>query len=116
MSKGSACFYCRNSCNAKPHPSTIGWWFNCSLGLDNTNLNGEIEDALKCPQVNPRYGFQIGGYYTHMWFEPDGDCLTWVIASNGQSPTKDEAEMIRFHICEFKQIEDFVRFWKERVK
>jgi len=37
-------------------------------------------------------GFQIGGYYSHMWFEgddpddPDG-CLEWKICSNGEFPT-----------------------------
>jgi len=107
MSKGRACFYCHHG--AKGCTDRIGWSYDCSKGRDNTDLGDRPEHMIKCPEAEPRVGFQIGGYYTHMDFQEDGDCLTWRIWSDGNFPT-DEPE-IQFHICGFWQMEEFVAFW-----
>jgi hypothetical protein len=113
MSKGPACFYCKNSKNGRP--AEIGWSYDCSFGLDNSKLVGDVDDVLKCKKGDPRVGFQIGGYYTHMWFEKDGDCLSWIIASDGEFPTDDPKKFIVFHICDFEQLKDFVEFWGKEL-
>lgn len=61
-----------------------------------------------------KQGFQIGGYYTHMWFEQDGDCLTWHIEGDGMFPTPGRT--IEFHICDFRQIEKFVKLWGRELR
>lgn len=120
--KGSACFYCQHSTNRRP--DVIGWKYDCQFHLENTEMNGGVEDVIACSHGVPRVGFQIGGYYSHMWFEPEihhntpepGQCLRWIIASDGQFPTDDPDNMIEFHICDFEQLERFVRFWREELE
>lgn len=76
-----------------------------------------VDDAqivANCPGGEPQLGFQIGGYYSHMWFEQDGSCLNWHIASDGEFPTDEPG--INFHICNFKQIERFVDFWGTELR
>jgi len=60
-------------------------------------------------------GFSIGGYYSHIWFERDGDCLTVRIGSNGDFP-RDGDEAAEFHICDFTQIEKCVLFWGKELR
>ena len=89
-------------------------------------MNGNVEQVLACPKGEPRIGFQIGGCYTHMWFEycgtPPADggvpnaCLEWHIASDGKFPTQDNSSGIQFHICDFEQIEAFVAFWRAELR
>ena len=135
MSKGDACFYCRNSTNGRP--DTIGWIYDCKLGIDNRDLNGGSNVAATCPGFDPRIGFQMGGYYTHMWFETDPPttqdeidkhgieltqdrCLTWIIQGDGEFPIGESNVMQRarleFHICDFTQIERFVEFWGKELR
>ena len=109
MGKGKSCFYCENHFNA--HIEKPGWSHDCKEGIDNSNLNNGIEDVVNCPKGKPQFGFQIGGYYTHMVFQKNSECLTWIIKSDGCFPTDDENEQIKFHVCNFKQIERFVEFW-----
>ncbi len=128
MDKGRACFRCRHGGRQlgehRSHGSTS--IFNCALGIDNSMMNGGIEQVLACPKGDPRVGFQIGGYYTHMWFEYDGtppaeggnpnSCLEWMIASDGEFTTEDDKPGIEFHICDFTQIERWVAFWGEELR
>lgn len=119
--KGDACFRCRHQTNhridfiedANGHKVPNGHAYDCALGIDNTNLNGGLEVAMTCPSCEPMKGFQMGGYYTHMWFEDDEGCLTWVIQGDGDFPTElgDEEKQMRIHICDFGQVEEFVEFW-----
>lgn len=113
-----ACFFCRNSINSRPNPDGVGWIHDCKLGLDNPHPPAagarKFEDVLQCPGASPRWGFQIGGYYTHMWLEQDGDCLTWYIEGDGMFPTPGKT--MNFHICDFKQIERFVRLWGQELR
>lgn len=74
--------------------------------------NAEI--VAKCQGGEPRLGFQIGGYYSHMWFEEDGSCLLWKICSDGEFPTNEP--QIVLHVCDFRQIERFVEFWGRRLR
>ena len=117
--RGVACFYCKHSVN-------ISNGYACSLGLDNSipELSDETagkEAILVCPEADPKWGFQIGGYYTHMWFElsdgvPPDACLTWHIQSNGEFIKEDGQEHIKFHICDFRQIEEFVKLWGDELR
>ncbi|KKN66945.1 hypothetical protein LCGC14_0466250 [marine sediment metagenome] len=113
--EGSGCFKCQNSCN----PTVIqgrGWAYECSLNVDNSEIH-TLDDMLKCEKVNPQFGFQVGGYYTHMWFTEEADgCLEWVICSDGEFPIDNSEEFIRFHICSFEQIESFVKFWRKELE
>jgi len=86
----------------------------------DTNMNVEIEKGFKMDEKiecseHPSSGFQIGGYYTNMHFVTSditpNCCLEWVLHSDGEFPTDDEKEMITFHICDFRQIERWVKFW-----
>ncbi len=125
MSKGGACFYCRHSVN-KSNSATHATYFDCEFGIDNSEMNGGVEQVIACPQGDPRRGFQMGGYYTHMWFEVDGmppetagnpnPCLTWHIQGTGDFTTQDGEPHTEFHICDFTQIEDFVRFWGKELR
>lgn len=131
MSKGDGCFYCKNSTNARPLGYSFeesladpkdksGWGYDCKLGIDNSELDGiPAEMGAKCPKFDPRVGFQMGGYYTHMWFEEDGDCLTWVIQGDGEFPIDEndaERKFLRFYICDFEEIEMFVKFWGDELR
>ncbi len=130
VAKGSACFYCKHSVKiTETHDEARrqgGWVHDCALGLDNSDIIGQWPAILKCPQSEPRWGFQIGGYYTHMWFEYDAtlpedggepnQCLNWHIQSDGDFPTKDGGEHIVFHICDFWQLERFVETWGRELR
>ena len=130
MPKGDACFYCRNAISGRvlndgnfqevlKNPSVGGWGYDCRLGLENESLNGGPRVAASCSGFDPRIGFQIEGYYTHMWFEkkPHG-CLTWIIQGDGEFPVSDDdaEELLEFSICDFTEIENFVRFWGKELR
>jgi len=124
MPKGPACFYCRHHTHARAHVGD-GWSYDCKFGIDNSQMNGDVEDVLKCEKGSPQFGFQIGGYYTHMRFEPEdiGElepncCLEWIIMSDGSFPTNEDmqTQSIVFHVCDFRQIEEFVSFWGKRLR
>ena len=68
--------------------------------------------------ISPNHGFQIGGYYTEMHFEFDdhNGCMEWVIHSDGEFPTEDRKQMIELHICDFRQIESWVKVWGDYLR
>lgn len=105
------CFDCLNhDKNNQILAENRGWYSPCKFGFKNENLV-KIES---CKKYKPNKGFQIGGYYTHMHFEADGDCLEWYIHSDGEFP--NDNNHIVFHICDFKQIEEWVKFWGEYLR
>lgn len=122
MGKANACWYCRNV-----GKSTVkigdGWSHDCKFGIENTGFDDKKSIRDKCDKYDPREGFQMGGYYTHMWFEGgfeevDG-CLEWVIQGDLDFPISDDDEEkkpIKIHICDFKQIEDWVKFWGKELR
>ena len=67
-----------------------------------------------------RSGFQIGGYHSNTHFVCNGSepgcCLELFLHSDGEFPTDKEEEMIQLHICDFKQIERWVKFWGEVLR
>ena len=102
-----ACRKCRNHRIEEPY----GWVYDCADGLSTDGIT--IAD---CPNADPRVGFQIGGYYTHMWFEQDGkDCLEWCIASDGEFPTQDGTKGMELHICDFYQLKAWLMFWETEL-
>lgn len=111
--KNNKCFYCLNHGEGVAADNK-GWYHPCKLGVENDGM----QDITKCEKYMPNNGFQIGGYYSHMHFEQDEheDCLTWVIHSDGEFPTDDEDAMTRFHICDFEQIERWVKFWGKELR
>lgn len=119
-----ACFYCNNSEYLHQHVEKDGKFYpqyKCRKNLsmpDHQYPRSDVEIVLECPGGDPRYGFQIGGYYTHMWFERDepNSCLEWMIASDGEFPSQNGEPEISFHICNFKQIERFVEFWGKELR
>lgn len=124
MSKGGACFDCRQCGDSTP--DTIGWIHACRLGIDNATFNNRETIAADCPRFDPRDGFQMGGTYTHMWFEsskadaePNG-CLEWVIQGDLDFPIPDNGPEgrlpIKIHICDFRQIEAWVAFWGQELR
>ncbi len=127
MSKAMACWYCRNVCNTRNDGS--GWTHDCKLGIDNTGFDDVSKLAEQCKSFDMRKGFQMGGYYTHMWFEYDGTlpeeggaadgCMNWVIQGDLEFPIQDEdtqSEPMRIHICDFEQIEEWVAFWGKELR
>jgi len=123
--KGSACFYCRHSVSRTDlaRSGTHDAIYDCVLGIDNSAMNGGADQVIACPKGDPRVGFQMGGYYTHMWFEVDGatpeeggepnTCLRWHIMGDGQFPTEEDRTV---HICDFTQLEYFVAFWGKELR
>lgn len=111
-----ACFYCRNAINGRV--TAPGWTYDCTKGINNKKMDGGVEQALTCPECDLRLGFQIGGYYTHMYFERDGTCLEWHISSDGEFPITDEdnRESMNLHVCDFEQIEIFVKVWGAELR
>lgn len=108
----SACFHCRNSIGEIKPPD--GWVYTCTKGQTILPDGDDPIAVERCPEGAPRYGFQIGGYWTHMWFEkksPQAHCLEWKICSDGEFPTKDRQPGMEFHICDFRQMEKFVAYW-----
>ncbi len=119
MLKGTACSYCSHSINGKVTVGE-GWSFDCDLGIDNSQINGGPEKVMECPKADLRFGFQIGGYFSYMYFERgDGvpnDCIEWILGSDGEFPTEDKEKSIQFHICDFRQIEKFVAVWGKELR
>lgn len=116
-----ACFACRASGGSDNHVARDGGGFHhqyiCSKNLPMPSSSADMSDAdlvSACPGGEPREGFQIGGYYSHMWFEPEGSCLNWNICSDGEFPT--DQPTIQFHICDFTQLERFVAFWGKELR
>lgn len=117
---GLSCFDCRKHITL-PFSEKEGWRYQCKEGRDTKGAN-----PMTCPGGDVQRGFQIGGYYTHMWFETDGSlvsegatndpCLTWMIASDGEFPTEDGEVGIRFHLCDFTQLEAWVAFWGKELR
>jgi hypothetical protein len=122
ITTSNECFFCRK--HAKGFiVKEGGWHHRCGEGLENIGL----KDIEKCPKYAPNVGFQIGGYYSHMYFDPEGPgyerdsysgnpCMTWTMESDGMFPTDDPARMLKFHICDFEQIEEFVEFWGKYLR
>ena len=78
---------------------------------------GEL--VVECPGGEPQEGFQIGGYYSHMWFERQDQleangCLEWMICSDGEFPS--DTPETQFHLCDFRQLEQFVAFWGKELR
>lgn len=138
------CFDCRNSRSVDGMVEREGGGYHhqytCAKGLhqpDRVEGVPDVEIVQQCPGGDPRFGFQIGGYYSHMWLEggskvpcepkcpgamcQDGckresSCMTWCIASDGEFPTKDGEPGITFHVCDWHQIERFVAFWGKELR
>jgi hypothetical protein len=113
--KNNECFDCLNHGEGVSAENT-GWYHPCKLGIANEGL----QDCTTCPSYLMNRGFQIGGYYTHMHFEgnkaePNG-CLEWVIHSDGEFPQSLPENWIRFHICDFRQIERWVSEWGTELR
>lgn len=108
--KNNECFYCLHHLEGEMAENK-GWYHPCKFGLKNEDLQ-EIE---KCEKYEPNNGFQIGGYYSHIHFEYNketpNECMQMIIHSDGEFPTDEKDEQIKFHICDFRQIERFVKIW-----
>jgi len=114
----SGCFNCRNQTNGRIVEP--GWRYDCKLGLNNEHIK-TIKDMSGCPMCEPQLGFQVGGYYSHMFFVryspmKENNCLEWHILSNGDFPKKENEPHIQLHICDFEQLERFVEFWREELE
>ena len=113
MIHNSACYHCRNSENGRIIEP--GWAYDCKLNLDTSNMSGgSPSKVIECPGGDVKYGFQVGGYWTNMWFEKEStcnQCLRWI------TNIKDEDELpISLHICDFEQLEEFVEFWRKELE
>lgn len=106
--KGSACFYCENSIQGSDG-------FTCELELDNSHLDGGINTAILCENVSLQYGFKIWDRYTHMTIKKDGHCLEWNIKGDGRDPQELPENQLFLHICDFEELEKFVKFWREQI-
>ena len=115
------CWKCRNSreVEAKTINSLLGPNDNgsrCGKGHTHTEPM-TLESCEQCPDFAPRVGFQVGGYYSHMWFEQIGkDCLEWIMQTDGDFPIHDDdnpngRQPLQLHLCGFQQLEAFVNFW-----
>ena len=110
--KNNNCFYCLNHKEGQLADNT-GWYHPCKLNIKNEG----IQNVKECPSYSPNIGFQIGGYYSHIHFEYNkdlpNDCMEMIIHSDGEFPTDDTDKQIQLHICDFKQLEQFVKEWGE---
>ena len=122
MAKGPGCFYC------KWHTDGViqepGLAYKCAKGLDTSAILTK-EDVLKCPQGATVFGFQIGGYYTHMELvvnDPEqkhNSCLEWRIWSDGEFPQGEPAvdpPSMEFHLCNFEQLKEWVEWWSKVLR
>lgn len=103
------CFNCRNRKEKSPMEAE-----ECLRGHTTYSVKS-VKELSICSDFNPRVGFQIGGYWSHMWFTQENPghidtCLKWNICSDGEFPTDKPA--ISFHICDFEQMEKFIEFWR----
>ena len=99
------CFNCRNRKEKSPMEAE-----ECLRGHTTYSVKS-VKELSICSDFNPRVGFQIGGYWSHMWFTQENPghidaCLKWNICSDGEFPTDKPA--ISFHICDFEQMEKFI--------
>lgn len=112
--KKNECFDCLN--RGKGIIANPGWYHSCKLGIENDGM----KEITQCVSYKPNNGFQIGGYYSHTHFEFDKDnsdsCMELYIHSDGEFPRDEEKEFIQFHICDFRQIEDWVLFWGKYLR
>lgn len=108
--KNNECFDCLNHGKGFFAENT-GWYHQCKHGIENEGL----QNVKECKKYSPNTGFQIGGYYSFVHFEFNktkvNDCMEMIIHSNGEFPTEVAAEQIQLHICNFKQLEHFVKEW-----
>lgn len=118
-----ACFNCLNSRKVDAFEPREGGGFHhqsrCAKGLRQPDAERGVDSdeiMMRCPEVSPSVGFQIGGYVSHTWFENGGDggCLDLVIASDGEFPT--DGEGMRFHLCDWRQVEEWVAFWGKELR
>lgn len=120
----SGCFHCRNHCDDRPHPSGIGWAYSCRHGLDTEQVPDSPDGVLACSKGDVQYGFQIGGYYRHMYFEGEppvflgggcrlGGCLDLHIQGDAEFPQGKDIEL---ELCEFQQLEEWVKFWGKELR
>ena len=116
--KVNKCFDCINHDpedhdNVKDEP---GWYHGCKLKIPNEGLKSIID----CKSYEPNKGFQIGGYYSQVHFElgskEPNPCMEMFIHSDGEFVTHDESEMMQFHLCDFRQLEDWVKFWGDHFR
>lgn len=102
------CFYCLHS---KSEYISNNVTHSCLKGLDNSTL----KDVNECDDYYPSQGFQIGGYYSKIHFEfekgENNTCCEMVIHSNGEFPTENTESMIKLHLCDFEQLEEFIDVW-----
>lgn len=108
--KNNNCFYCKNHDRDKGViAENTGWYHPCIKGNENEGL----KEIKSCKDYIPCNGFQIGGYYSHMYFEAEEEngCMEWIIESDGEFPTQDKNRIISLHICDFRQIEECIKLW-----
>ena len=110
--KNNNCFYCLNHLDGELAENT-GWYHPCNLGIKNEDL----QNVKECENYFPNTGFQIDGYYSHVHFEfnklQKNSCMEMIIHSNGEFPTENSHEQIQLHLCDFRQLEHFVKEWGE---
>jgi hypothetical protein len=106
--KNNNCFYCVNAKQGEPAENT-GWYHPCSLD----HFNEDMQKIEQCPDYYPCNGFQMGGHYTHTHFECSGpgECMMLYIHGDLEFPQSDPRNWLKIHICEFQQIEQWVKFW-----
>ena len=113
--KNNNCFNCLHHLDGELAKNT-GWYLPCKFGIENEGLKN-IKD---CPSFEPNTGFQIGGYYSHIHFEYDKNipnhCMEMIIHSDGGFATEDKEKQIQLHICDFRQLEHFVKEWGEYLR
>ena len=121
-----ACFHCRCGKHEDQMVPRAGGGFHhqftCSKGLpmpSSGSGKSDVELVVECPGGEPQEGFQIGGYYSHMWFERQDQleangCLEWMICSDGEFPS--DTPETQFHLCDFRQLEQFVAFWGKELR
>lgn len=108
--KANNCFNCLNHCEGQIADDN-GWYHSCKFKIDNDGF----QNIKNCKKYYPNKGFQIGGYYSHIHFIYDRNnvnkCMEMIIHSDGEFPTEEKIKQIQFHICDFRQIEHFVKEW-----
>jgi len=104
------CSSCQNHGKSELAENT-GWYSECKLGLPNDGLR----DIASCESYIPNTGFQIGGCYSNIHFEYEKDipnpCMEMIFHHDGEFPTENKEEQMVFHICDFTQLEHFVKVW-----
>lgn len=113
--KFNNCFDCLHH-GERERGEPYGFYYSCKLNIENNGL----EDTKSCPSYSMNQGFQIGGYYSHIHFECNeevpNECMEMIIHSDGEFPTEDTEKQIKFHICDFRQLEYFVKVWGDYLR